>query len=212
LFPVKGEATGRMSVSVEDHRLGSIDPELHVRAVEAAAPESAEAFYVRALKATDTRQQIELLDRALDRNPGDPLASLAKMIALGHLMDHELVLAEADRLITARPKSAQGWRMKADAYRQQRDFERATAAIARALDVDDRDPRNYLQRARIQRDRGEKEEALSELARAIELDPSQSFLYQERADLLVGMGRYEEAIADARKFRELNPDHWGAWI
>ena len=88
------------------YRLVSIDPEPHLRVVEASAPESAEAYYLRALGTKDTRRRIELLDRALDLNPGHQFASLARMNALGDLKDFELELTEADRLIAARPKSA----------------------------------------------------------------------------------------------------------
>jgi tetratricopeptide (TPR) repeat protein len=206
LYPIRVEMHGDASVSIESYQLLRIDPEPHLRVVEAIAPESAEAHYVRALNTTDTRQRIELLDKALDLNPSDQLASVARMIALSDLQDHELVLAEADRLIATRPKSAQGWRLKADAYRQRQDFENARTAIERAMEVDDLDPRNYLQKSWILRDKGEKDEALSNLTRAIELDPTHGFLYQNRADLLNGMGRFEDAITDARKSIELNPD------
>jgi tetratricopeptide (TPR) repeat protein len=196
--------------SRNQYRLVSIDPEPHLRVVEASAPESAEAYYLRALGTKDTRRRIELLDRALDLNPGYQLASLARMNALGDLKDFELELSEADRLITARPKSAQGWRFKAYAYRGQRDFENARAAIERAMAIDDLAPWNYIGRSMILWDRGEHDEALSDLNRAIELDPAQADFYSRRAARLSSMGRFEEAIADARKSIELNPDdRWG---
>jgi tetratricopeptide (TPR) repeat protein len=195
------------------YRLVSIDPEPHLEIVEASAPESAEAYYLRALGTKDTRRRIELLDRALDLNPGDQLASLARMGALANLKDFELMLSETNRLITARPKSAQGWQMKADAYRQQRDVENARTAIERAMEIDDGDTWNYIRRSWISWRRswiswdvGEHDEALSDLTRAIELGPAHAFLYRNRAERLNTMGRFEEASADARKSIELNPD------
>jgi tetratricopeptide (TPR) repeat protein len=188
------------------YRLVGIDPEPHVRVVEASAPESAEAYYLRALDTKDARRRIELLDRALDLNPGDQLASVARMRALGGLKDFELELSEADRLIATRPKSAQGWRMKASTYRQQRDFENARTAIERAMVIDDLDPWNYVSRSKILWEIGEHDNALSDLNRAIELDPGQASLYFHRAKRFNDAGRFEEAIVDARKAIELNPD------
>jgi serine/threonine protein kinase/Tfp pilus assembly protein PilF len=188
------------------YRLVSIDPEPHLRVVEASAPENAEAYYLRALRTKDTRRQIELLDRALDLNPGYQLASETRANALGGLKDFQLMLSEADRLITARPESAQGWRFKSSAYQGQRDFENARTAIERAMEIDDLDPWNYVQRSWILWGMGKQDEALSDLARAIELDPEHAFLYCNRAERLNSMGRFEEAIADARRSIELNPD------
>jgi serine/threonine protein kinase/Flp pilus assembly protein TadD len=189
------------------NRLVSIDPEPHLRIVEASAPESAEAHYLQALSTKDARRRIELLDRALDLNPSDALASLARMVALQHLLDFELILSEADRMIIARPKSAEGWRLKAVAYREQRDFENARRAIDRAMEIDDRSPKNYHSRAITRWELGEHDGSISDVTRAIELGPTNAVWYSERARLLNVMGRFEEAAADGRRSIELNPDN-----
>jgi len=187
-------------------RLVALPAEEHLLAVEAVAPDAAEAFYLRALSTENARERIELLNRALDLDPADAEAIQARIWALEELEDFDRARADADRLITARPLSAQGWRMKAEIYRLQRDYEQAQASIERAIKVNPKDPLNYVQQAAIRWDSGEREGAVADLAPAIELDPTNAYFFRLRAEKLNGIGRFQDAVVAAEKSIELNPD------
>jgi tetratricopeptide (TPR) repeat protein/tRNA A-37 threonylcarbamoyl transferase component Bud32 len=191
-----------------DYGLPAIPIEEHRRFVEANAPETAEAYYLRSLSAESATERAALLDRALELNPGDSVALVERMNTAGGLLqDLEEAVALTDRLITARPRSAQGWRMKADFFRQLGDLDRATAAIERAMELDDEDPWNHVQHSWILGASGDQEAALAAITKAVELNPADAALHQYRTGPLSRLGRLEEAAAEARKAIELNPQN-----
>jgi serine/threonine protein kinase/Tfp pilus assembly protein PilF len=187
-------------------RLVGLSAESHLTVVEAVAPDAAEAFYLRALSMENARERIALLDRALDLDPADAEAIQARIWSLEELEDFDRARADADRLITARPRSSQGWRMKAEVYRLQRDYEQAQAAIERAIKINPEDPLNFVQRAAIRWHSGDHDGAVADLIPAIELDPTNAYFFRLRAEKLNGTGRFQDAVEAAEKSIELNPD------
>ena len=194
------------------YRLVSIPAEEHLRVVETSAPESAAAYFLRAMSADTLTERAELLDRALELDPGDSIALSARINAAANLKDYDLALATAERLVAARPRSARGWRMKASTYRQMGELDEARAAITRALALDDGDPWNYLQRGWIEWAEDNFEGAADDVTRSIELWPEHAYAYRQRAECLYELGRHDEAVADARRSIEINPEYRTAYF
>jgi serine/threonine protein kinase/Flp pilus assembly protein TadD len=187
------------------HVLG-LSAEEHVRAVESMAPETAEAYYLRSLLADSSSQAVELLNRALELDPDDNEALVARINRYEALKDHPAALQDCERLIVARPRSAQGRRMRARIELARSDLETAMREVNRAIELDAEDARNFELRARIHQTAGRFDEALADRDRAIELAPDNAHYMRRRAEVRLRTGQFEEAIADARRALELNPD------
>ncbi len=86
-----------------------------------------------------------------------------------------------------------------------RDFDRAGAAVARAIEVDPQYVPAYLLRAHLHWEKGEHEQATADIARAIRLDPQNPQVYELRMSLLQRSGDYVSAFADADQLVKFSP-------
>jgi serine/threonine protein kinase/Tfp pilus assembly protein PilF len=191
-------------------RIEGIEVDEHLAAVERLAPETADAYHLRAVAAEDTGEAIALLDRALEIDPAHAEALFERSRRHAEQKNYEAALRDADRLVSVRPRSAQGHRMAGRLYLDQHDIERAMEKFDAALRIDPDDPITLNERARLYRALGRHEESFADLDRAIELDPDYAGSYYQRAMLQQSLTRYDEAIADARKALELKPGYGDA--
>jgi serine/threonine protein kinase/predicted Zn-dependent protease len=183
------------------------DPRPHVEAVGRLAPDTAEASYLRALVTDSDQEALSLLGRALDQDPGFTEAMRARIYVNLRLKDFHAGLADADRLVTAHPKSGVGRRHRAMCYFFLHDGERALAEVDRAIELDPEDAWNYFSRGRILRYFfSDLDGALENMSRAIELDPDGALFLHDRASIRYASGRYTEALEDIERTLELTPD------
>jgi serine/threonine protein kinase/Tfp pilus assembly protein PilF len=188
--------------------LHGLDVEEHVRALEANAPDTAEAYYARAEVTNKPQDKLRLLDRALELDPGHPEALLARCnLYRGTLKDFRAALADADRLMIARPRSSQGRRMRAYVFMALHDLPAALREIDLALERDSEDLANYVARASIYRSLGQIEDALEDHNRTLELDPANESVLVARAGVLQSLARLDEARNDLERALEINPDY-----
>ena len=103
--------------------LGDIDVDAHVAALERAAPDIAEAWYIRALAARSEVEKLAHLDRVLELQPGHALALNGRSQAKRRLHDTAGAIADARAAIAARPRSTRGRRFLAAIYTGLKDFE-----------------------------------------------------------------------------------------
>ncbi len=192
--------------------LPQIPVERHIDAVEQYAPDSAEAYRLRASLAQRAQDQLRLLDRALELDPSNAEALRQRIdVHYRRLKDFDAALQDCERLIIARPRSAQGRRIKAQVLAARPDHGQALQELERAMQVDPLDPLNLEARARLYRARGQWTKAVEDFTRAIELDPSDALFHDGRARAHNSAGDFESAIADARRALELEPDHRWAY-
>jgi tetratricopeptide (TPR) repeat protein len=184
----------------------TISAQEHVRFVESKAPETADAYYLRSLVADAPSEALELLDRAIELDPGHPGALVERVRRYEQLKDYPAAMEECDRLVVARPRSPQGRRLRAWLYRETGDFLGALAEMEEAVRLDPEDPANYDHRARAQQVLGKLEDAIEDVTRAIELNPDHARYHWRRASYLADAGRFEEAVSDARRALEIDPD------
>jgi serine/threonine protein kinase/Tfp pilus assembly protein PilF len=209
-----------LAVAATKGLLSGITTDEHLEAVSMNAPKTAEAYYLRAVMADSDRQAVELLHSALALEPAHASAVFERISRHVALKDFPAAMADAERLALVRPRSAQGPRAAAWIHWKQYDYDRALAAIERAIVLDPDDAMNYLMRARVhcrsdpepQLDTiflggDDFERCLEDLARAIELDPETATPYYHRAEVHNDAGQFEEAIADARRAIGLQSDH-----
>jgi tetratricopeptide (TPR) repeat protein len=209
--PENWEAHLVLAVAAKKGELAGISPAEHVAAVEDKVPDTADAHYLRALLAGSAHEAISWLDRALEREPDHAPALLERSARYGQLMNFRGALADAERLVAVRSKSAQGRRQIGWIHWQLKDEERALEEYRKAIELDPEDPLNYRQRAFVYVDRGRIDEALADFTRAIDLDPDNSDLLKNRAILYNLKGQYEQAAADAERAIARNPDERWAY-
>jgi tetratricopeptide (TPR) repeat protein len=188
-------------------RVMGIPGDEHLAEVERLAPETADAYHLRAVATEDATEAIALLDRALAIDPAHAEALYERSRRHAERKDFGAALRDADRLIVVRPRSAQGHRMAGRLYVDQHDTERAIEQFAQALRIDPDDPITLNERARLYRALGRHEEAFADLERAIELDADYAGSYYERGKLQQSLDRFDEAVEDARRALELKPDY-----
>jgi tetratricopeptide (TPR) repeat protein len=187
----------------------------HVEAVNAGAPQTADAYYLRAFVQDEPREALALVEQALELDPRHADAYRERIRRKGELVDYPSALEDCERLALIRPNSAEVHRTKATVKRWSGDLLGALAETEQAVKLDPTDPVNFEQRAETYRRLGKPEEALDDLTRAIEIDPERAAFYCSRAGQLAGMNRLEEAEADAERALELDPDilcaPWTLW-
>jgi serine/threonine protein kinase/Tfp pilus assembly protein PilF len=188
----------------------TIDAQAHLAAVEGRVPDTADAFYLRGLVAESSREALQWFDRALELNPAHARALFARGDSLLRLGDLSAAMANAERLVAVRSRSAQGRRTIGSLFNIMHEEDRAHEAYDRAIELDPEDAVTWAQRgANRALDRGEEDEGLEDLTRAIELDPDLAFAHGIRAVLYNNRGEYENAIEGCRRALELEPD-WAA--
>jgi tetratricopeptide (TPR) repeat protein len=192
--------------------LPQIPVEQHIREVEINAPDSADAYSLRASLAPDAADQLRLLNRALELDP-DHAEALRQRINVYYLRlkNYDAALQDCERLIIARPRSSQGYRMKARVLAARPDLQQALEALERAMQVDPKDPLNFYERGQVYRTMGRWTESVEDFARAIELDPGDALFHHGRAVAYNAAGEFKLALYDALKAIELQPDYRWAY-
>jgi tetratricopeptide (TPR) repeat protein len=197
-----GAQRTRFGVSIEEH----------VKAVEALAPETAEAYYLRSLVADRATDALPLLNRALELDPGHAEALLARIQRFDEVHDYKAALADCDRLIAVRPRSARGRQLRAMVlYNTQKDVAGSLSEATKAIELDPLDPRGYYLRSQDHQFKGDYEAAKADLSRAIELDPQNVMFIARRAQVHANFGHRPEAIADANRAIDLDPGRPGPY-
>jgi serine/threonine protein kinase/predicted Zn-dependent protease len=191
----------------------TIDAETHVRALERLAPESAEAYFMRAQIAGGPRERLELLDRGLEISPRNARALNTRIDTRIQLKDFQSAFLDCERLIIARERSPQGHRMKALVLGALHDYAGAFETIERAIAMTNEERQktdaawNYQARAEIHWARGEVREAIADVSRALALRPHFIQALDDRAGYWNDAGEYEKAVADALRGIDVDPDY-----
>jgi len=166
----------------------------------------------------DVRKAIELMDKAVKRDPSffDAYCQLAYAHETLYAVigsDHtaaRLALAEAALQAATRLRPDAGETHLARAqylYYGRRDYAGALAELERARRVLPNDPRIFELIGFILRRRGQQEEGLRNLQGAAELDPRNFFMLQQIAFSYQFLGRYGEAISALDRALSIVPDN-----
>jgi tetratricopeptide (TPR) repeat protein len=178
----------------------------HVRAVERLAPETAEAYYLRALMLDSSAEAVALLDRALEIDPGNVDALVERIQRRIWLKNFGAALVDCEQLVALRPRSAIGRNLAGTVHLAQHNPQQALVEAERAIRLDPEDPKNYDLRASVFDYMGRFDEAIADLTRRIELNPDRAESYAHRAKLYSDNRQLDLAEADARRAIEVDPE------
>lgn len=165
----------------------------------------------------DVRKAIELLEKALQRDPSffDAYCQLAfaheqlySVLGIDHT-PARLALAEAavEAATRLRPDAGETHLARANyLYYGPRDYEAALSELGIARRILPNDPRLFELTGYILRRRGQQEEGLRNLQRAVELDPRNFFTLQQIAFSYCYLGRFADAIAALDRALTIVPD------
>jgi tetratricopeptide (TPR) repeat protein len=201
------------ALGIKSAQFPELSAEEHIRALEEYAPESADAYYLRSLIdwQQDVRGALELLDRALELEPGHVDALAQRIDLYEDLKDYPAALADASSLIIARPRSPVGYVGKAWIQFRMHDIDRAMETINRAIELSPDNALAYSWRSTIFVSLGQRDEAIADLERAIDLQPDNSRWYTQRAGIYRAKAEYEAAETDARRAIELDANNLQAY-
>ncbi len=167
LSEAEGAATqGRPYDAIDDHR----------RQAEALLPETAEAYFLRAMFAITIKEQLTSLDRALQLDPTHYESRRLRAFTYYASRKYDKMKDDALVMTILRPRDPLGCSLRAIALRELGKYAEAIAEYDNAL------------------------------ARTPKTDPQYSDLSAQRCETLLRMGDYERVIADAQECLKLSPD------
>lgn len=120
--------------------------------------------------------------------------------------DEELALSHLEKFLTGRPRSAEGYFLRADLLAQK---DAAGAALAQGKGIEFAGTAvtsdQFLKLSSFFVSAGKVDEALATLEKALEVNPSHLGLLEEKTRLLYQSGKRKEALAQLRELRERLP-------
>jgi serine/threonine protein kinase/Tol biopolymer transport system component/tetratricopeptide (TPR) repeat protein len=148
----------------------------HRRKAEALLPETAEAYFLRAMTAVTIKEQLASLDKALQLDPAH--YESRRLRAFTYYASRKYDRLKDDALVMAilRPREPLGYSLRAIACRELGRYQEAIADYDRAL------------------------------ALTLEGDPQYIDLSIQRCETLLQMGDYNRLISDAESCLKLSPD------
>jgi len=188
----------------------------HREKAEELLPDTAEAYYLRALTAQTIAETTDYLNRALDLSPDHYEARYLRTNTYYCARQFSLAAEDALCLTVLRPQAAEGYLLRANALQESGHFEEAVAcfaqAIARTPVEDDRLLDLYDRRRACYMQMGRYETALADARTCVSLSGGGKRHLIDVITALVSLGRHDEAQAVYRELGEFNhSDHLEFW-
>lgn len=126
--------------------------------------------------------------------------------------DFDCRINRATRLIESKPNDPDAYIVRANAYDEKGEFEKAIADYNQALKLEPRSVLAYLNRGLAYSNHGDQSQALADYTKVIELDPKNARAYHDRANIYDDAGKFESALSDYSKAIEIQPDYLLAYL
>ena len=178
--------------------------EPHIEAVERLAPQTAEAYTLRAVVTTSSLEALELLDRALRIDPGHADALENRALRHRDRKDFRAALEDADRLLAARPRSSTARLLRSRCFMGLHDVASARAEIEEAIRLAPV-AENYALRAEIRSSTADVSGAWENIVTATGLEPNSAGWLGLKAQLAMSAGRLDDALKAGREWVALEP-------
>jgi tetratricopeptide (TPR) repeat protein len=171
----------------------------HQQAGEKLLPETAEAYFNRAMIAGTVSKTLEYLDRAidLDRTYYDALKSRA--LTYHALRDYRNMQWDAVAMITLRKADPLGYSLMAIALRESEDFSKAVAYHTEAIELSPNNPGLYEERYETCLRMGDFQSALEDALQCAKLDPNNIAYSFHVFCAHTALGNYEHAQAEYQR-------------
>ena len=180
--------------------------ETHRQKAEALLPETAEAYFLRAMTALTVKEQLASLDRALQLDPSHYESRRLRAFTYSASRKYDRLQDEAMVMTVLRPRDPLGYSLRAAAWRGLGRYPKAIAdydkAIALTLPTDPQYVNLIVQRSEVFLHKGDYERVISE---ATLEEPNLPALQYHAFGALTALGQYEEASTLFRRIIE--PGH-----
>jgi len=150
--------------------------EEHRRRAEALLPETAEAYFLRAMTAVTVKEQLASLEKALQLDPAHYESRRLRAFTYYASRKYEKMKEDALVLTVLRPRDPLGYSLRAIALRESGKYKEAIAEYDRAIALTPKGNPQYID------------------------------LSTQRCETLLRMGDYERVISDAEACLKLSPD------
>jgi len=166
-------------------------------------PETAEAYAVRAITASNTDQALQWLDRAIELDPAHYPSRKSRVLIYFTRGQDQNMAEDAAVLIALRPAEPLGYAIRAIVRRQSGRFADAVADHVRALELCESDAERievYDQRYETYTSMGDNASALEDARRVAELEPES---FQHRLRILTSSLALKDFAAVQREYRSI---------
>jgi len=175
----------------DDEKVAKINH--HQQQAEALLPETAEAYFLRAMTTDAVQQTLELLNRAVTLDRGHYAAIKARALAHYALHDWRHMERDAAAMMSLRQHDPLGYALLATALRETQQVGEALDYHHKAIALSAENPELYDQRRETYLVLGDHEAALADARQCVALLPDEEdYLFDVFCDLTT-LGRLEEA-------------------
>jgi tetratricopeptide (TPR) repeat protein len=162
---------------------------------------------VIAAASADPSKALDLIDRAIQLNPGNPMAHNNRGAALLDLGLWEAALLSFDRAIGLKEDYAQAHYNRGNALKELKRWEAALAGFDTAIALRPNDAQAHYNRAIVLCAQRQWEAALTGFDRAIALEPDFAEAHSNRGFVLHELRRLDESLASCNRAIALKPDY-----
>jgi len=206
-------ADGRPEIAGASHALwarllwedGSLNAETlkeideHRRLAQTLLPETAEAYFLRAMSALTIEEQLAALDRALELDPGHCGSYRLRAYTYYTSRRYDEMKDDALAMIVLNPRDPLGHSLRAMALHRLGHFSEAAPEYDRALALTTTTDPQYVEltgrRGEVLLRMGQYERVLAEAWNGLKNTPDAAVLHAQAFGALTALGRYEEAGA-----------------
>lgn len=156
-------------------------------------------------------QALELVQKALESDSGEPLYWLQNGIVQLRLEDYDGALNSLNRALEKNPSLAEAHNNLGGTFKELNRFEEALASYDRAISLKPGYAEAYCNRGIVLRKLSRLDEALESYEKAVSLKPDYAEAYNNRGVVLKELDRLEDALSSYEKAISLRPDYAEAY-
>ncbi len=171
--------------------------EEHRRQAEALLPETAEAYFLRAMTAITVKEQLAALDRALQLDPSHYESRRLRAFTYCASRKYERMKDDALAMTILRPRDPLGYSLHAVAWRESGRYPEAIADYEIAMAFTPKDAPEYvelsIQRCEVFLRMGDYERVIAEAQECLKLSPEETIFQYYSFSALTALGEYDKA-------------------
>jgi len=188
----------------------------HRQKAQQLLPETAEAYFVRAMTAATIKQTFSYLNKALDIDPAHYESRRLRAYTYHCSKNFSSAAEDALCLVMLRPQDPLGHTVRADALRELDRYEEAINSYNKAIEyTSSEDPQLldlYDHRRETYSQMGSFQEALPDAKKCVSLAKEKEIYHIHVFTTLVSLGLYEEAKAKYSELYDSLPEHPTFWL
>ena len=192
------------------HQAGSLDQAAAIySAILAKSPTHFDALHLLGvihLQQGRAGEAVQYISRAVELNPGQPVAYNNLAVAFSALRNFEAAVAACDAALDIKPDHAEAHYNRGGALRDLGRFEDALASFGQAIVLRPAYVEALVSHGALLRDQGQTERALIDLDAVVRIAPSNALAHYNRGDVLKDLGRLPEAETCFRNAMALTPN------